>query len=150
MPAWTRTPPRGWKAACASFGFDDDADAFGVKVVGEPVCALFAEPLLNLWPAREVLDDAGQLRQAEDAFTGQVAHVADADQRKQVMFADRPDRYGAGEDKLVIAFVVGEGCQVKRAWREQLGVGAGHAARGIAHALGIEGNAQRPYELLGR
>src|SRR5258705_2414591 len=30
------------------------------------------------------------------------------------MFADRLDRDGAGEDKLVVAFVVGEGGQVER------------------------------------
>jgi len=48
------------------FGFDDDADAFGSQLVGEPVCDLFGESFLDLRPACEVLDDAGQLREAED------------------------------------------------------------------------------------
>jgi hypothetical protein len=42
-------------------GFDDDADAFGVKVAGEPVGDLFGEAFLDLGPAGEVLDDAGEL-----------------------------------------------------------------------------------------
>jgi hypothetical protein len=41
------------------FGFDDGADAFGVKLVGESICGLFSESLLNLRARREVLDDAG-------------------------------------------------------------------------------------------
>jgi hypothetical protein len=97
------------------FGFDHDADAFGVKLVGEPVCDLLGEPFLHLRPTRKVLDDTRQLRQTEDSFIWLVPDMGNAHERKQMMLADRPDRNRASEDKLLIAFIVGKCCQVKGA-----------------------------------
>ena len=84
------------------FGFDDHTDALGLQVFGEPIGDLFGEPFLDLGATGEMLDDTGEFGQSEDAVTGQVSDVGDADERQQVVFAYRPQRDTAGEDEVVI------------------------------------------------
>jgi hypothetical protein len=53
------------------------------------VCDLVGEPLLHLEPAREHVDDARDLRQADDASARDVCDVHLAEERQQVMLAHR-------------------------------------------------------------
>lgn len=85
------------------FGLDHDADPPWRQVVAQPVGHLCGEPFLHLRAAGEVLDDAGQLRQPEDAGAGQVTDMRDTDEWEQVVLADRSDRDGPGKDEFVVA-----------------------------------------------
>ena len=69
-------------------GLKQHADAPRAQALGQAVGDLFGQPLLDLRPGREVLDQAGQLGQAEDALAGQVADVRDTGERQQVVLAD--------------------------------------------------------------
>ena len=95
-------------------GLDDHADAHRSQVGVEPVGDLLGQPLLHLRAVREQLDHPGQLGQPEDPVAGQVADVRHADERQQVVLADRPDRDVAGEDELVVALVVVERGELER------------------------------------
>jgi hypothetical protein len=77
-----------------------------------------------------VLDHSGQFGQSENTVARQVADMRDADERQQVVLADRAERDAAREDELVVALVVGERRQVERARAEQLGVGTPSAPGG--------------------
>lgn len=57
------------------------------------VCSgnLLGQAFLDLGPACEVFDEAGQFGQAEDAVAGQVAEVGGADDGQHVVLAHRPD-----------------------------------------------------------
>jgi hypothetical protein len=74
--------------------------------------------------------------------------VGDADERQQVVLADRVHREGAGQDELVVvALLVGEGGQLERAGGEQLGVGARHPSGRAPGALRIQRHPERGEEL---
>ena len=74
----------------------------------EPAGDLRRQPLLDLQRAGEVIDHARELRQPDDPLARQVADVGDADERQQVVLAQRVERDVAGDDELVVAAVVGE------------------------------------------
>ena len=95
-------------------GLDDHADTARREVGLQPVGDLLGQPLLDLRAAGEQLDDPGELRQPEDPLAGQVADVRDADERQQVVLADRLHRDVAGEHQLVVPLVVGERGEVER------------------------------------
>ena len=84
------------------FGLDDHADAARMQVVVEPVGDLLGEAFLHLGAVGEEFHHAGEFGQSENAVAGQVSDVRDADERQQVMLADRPDRDGARQDELVV------------------------------------------------
>ena len=73
-------------------GLDHDADALRLELALEPARDLRGQPLLDLQRAGEELDHAGELRQADDPLAGQVADVRDADERQQVVLAERVER----------------------------------------------------------
>ena len=111
----------------------------GCELVLEPVGDLLGQPLLHLQAAGEQLDDPGELRQPEDAVAREVADVGDALEREQVVLAERVERDVAGEDELVVALVVGEGREVERPGREQLGVGGRRPAEGCRRVCSSSG-----------
>lgn len=132
------------------FGLDHHPDALGLQLGLQPVGDLFGQAFLDLRTAGEVLDDPGQLGQAEDPRAGQVTDVRHTDERQQMVLADGPHGDAAGQDEFVVVLVVGEGGQVEGARAEQLGVGARHPARCAAQALGGGGDAEGGQELPGR
>jgi hypothetical protein len=71
---------------------DDNTDAARREVALNPVGDLLRQPLLYLRPAREHLDNACQLRQPEDAPARELADVRDADERQEMVLADRVHR----------------------------------------------------------
>ena len=81
---------------------------------------------------------------------GQVADVRDADERQQVVLAQRVERDRGRHHQLVVAAVVGEGRRRERHRRQQLGVHAGHPRGRLGHALGRRVDAQRVEQALGR
>lgn len=66
---------------------DHYADPLGGQVLLQPVGDLLGETFLNLQVPGEQLDDPGQLRQPENALTGQVADMGDAVKGQQVVLA---------------------------------------------------------------
>ena len=84
------------------FHLQDHGDAFGVQVRVEAVGDLFRQSFLDLQPACELLEDAGQFGQSEDAPGREVADVGDAVEGQQVVFAESLERQVAGEDQLVV------------------------------------------------
>ena len=68
---------------------DDDADAFGARLGHDGVRDLLGHPLLDLEAAREHVDDARELGDAEDLPHRDVADGALAVERQQVMLAER-------------------------------------------------------------
>src|SRR3954453_3173904 len=56
-------------------GLDHDADALRRELLVEPAGDLRRQALLDLKPAGEVIDDARELRQPDDAVAGEVADV---------------------------------------------------------------------------
>src|SRR5690606_13149672 len=68
---------------------DDDAHALGPQRVPHRLRDLVRHPLLHLEPPREDLDDARQLRQADDLAVRDVGDVDLAEERKHVVLAQR-------------------------------------------------------------
>ena len=69
----TMVAPRGADAALGHAGvlsLQHHADAPGARIGVEAPGDLHGQPLLRLRPGREVLDQAGQFGQAEDALPG--------------------------------------------------------------------------------
>lgn len=56
-------------------GLDHDTDPLGLQLGLEPVGDLFGEAFLDLGAAGEVLQYAGELRQAQEPVPGEVADV---------------------------------------------------------------------------
>src|SRR5450756_1053754 len=77
-------PPHGHAHV---LGLDHDTDSLGGEVLLKPVRHLDRQTFLHLKVAGEQLDNAGQLRQAEDAFARQVADVGDSGERQHVVLA---------------------------------------------------------------
>ena len=75
-------------------GFKHHAHARGAKTGGQALGDLLGQPLLDLRPGGEVLDQTGQLGQPDDALARQVADVGEAGERQQVMLADGAERDG--------------------------------------------------------
>ena len=130
-------------------GLQHHADAPGVELRVEVLGDLHGQPLLSLGPGREVLDQAGQFGQPEDALPGQVADVRDAREEQHVMLAEGPEGDGAGQDQLVITFVVGEGGEPERLRGQQFCVGAGHPGWCGPALLAIEVDPERGQEVRG-
>src|SRR5437764_1053973 len=63
-----------------------DADPAGVQLLHQEVGQVLRHALLDLRPARERLDRAGQLAQAGDPAVGQVGDVSLAKKGQQMMF----------------------------------------------------------------
>src|SRR3712207_776297 len=108
-------------------GLEHHADALGLQVAVEPAGDLGGQALLDLEIAREELDDACELRQADDPLAWEVADVGDAHEREQMVLAQRVEGNAGGDDELVVAAVVGERNGAERRRRQQLRVHAGHA-----------------------
>ena len=68
---------------------DDDADALRLRLGHDGVCDLLCHALLNLQAAREHVDDAGELRDAEHLALRDVADRALAVERQHVVLAHR-------------------------------------------------------------
>jgi hypothetical protein len=64
---------------------DDDAHTFGVKLLLQPVGDLHRDPLLDLRPPGEELDDTGPLRQTKDALPWEVTDVHNPAERQQMV-----------------------------------------------------------------
>ena len=106
----------------------------GCEVLLQELRDLHRQALLQLQVAREQLDDAGELRQADDPLARQVGDVRDAVEGQQVVHAQRVKRDVAHDDELVVAGVVGERRQRERLLRQQLRERGGDAARRVAQA----------------
>ena len=89
-------------------GVEHDADALRREVIGPPAGDLGGQALLDLQAAGEQVDDAGELRQPQDALAGQVADVRDAVERQQVVLEERVERNRSRDDQLVVAVGVRE------------------------------------------
>jgi hypothetical protein len=68
-------------------GFDHRADSLGRQVLLRRVGDLLGRALLNLQVSGEQADNAGQLRQPEDALPGQVTDVGDFVEGQYVVLA---------------------------------------------------------------
>src|SRR5215475_15121860 len=88
-------------------GLDHHADAGRRQLCLQPVRHLLGEPLLYLRPMGEMLDDTSELRKTEDALARQVAHMRNAHEGQQMMFADRADRKRTSEHEFVVPLIVG-------------------------------------------
>src|ERR687897_637787 len=108
----------------------DDADALGRQVLVEPAGDLRRQALLDLQGAREQLDHARELGQPDDALPRQVADVGDADERQEVVLAQRVEGDPGRDDELVVAAVVRERGRHERRGRQQLRVHARGPASG--------------------
>ena len=87
---------------------EHDADALRRELALQPVGDLRGQPLLDLQRSGEGLDHARELGQPDDPLARQVGDVGDADERQQVVLAQRVERDVACDDELVVAAVVGE------------------------------------------
>ena len=130
-------------------GLDHDADALRLELTLEPVGDLGREPLLDLQRARVVLDDARELRQPDDLVVGQVGDVRHADERQQVVLAERVEVDLAGHDQLVVVAVVRERRGVEGLRRQLLDVRVDHAPRGLRERPVLDVRAERLEQFLG-
>src|ERR1700733_745617 len=104
-------------------GFEDDAYPLRLEVFLQPVCYLDGEAFLDLEVPGEQLHHPGQLGQPQDPFGGYVADVGHAVEGQEVVLAQRVEGDVPGQDQLVVALVVGEGGEVERLGRQELGIG---------------------------
>jgi hypothetical protein len=86
---------------------------------------------LDLKVSGEELDDPRELGQAQDAFGGDVADMRDAMERHEVVLAQRMERDVAGEDELVVPFVVRERGEVEWLGSQEFGEGSGDSTRRV-------------------
>ena len=71
------------------FGLDDDTDIVDFRRSLHCPGDVHGEVFLVLQPARKHIDDAGDLGQADDEIVRDIGHVAFADERQQVVLAQR-------------------------------------------------------------
>ena len=90
-------------------GADHDGDALGASASLDGVGDLRRERLLHLQPAREDVDDACELGQADDAPVRNVGDVRDAGERRDVVLAMALEAHVAQQDHVAIAGDVLEG-----------------------------------------
>ena len=101
---------------------------------------LCCQALLNLQALRIGVDDAGQLRNADDAAARQVADMREADDRGEVMFAEGLERNVAKSYDLVVAADLFE-CEPEHFFRvlaiapEPFLIGARYAGGRVAQAF---------------
>ncbi len=96
------TPPHR-HAEMVSLHDDDGAPGSQPSVKG--VGHLRRQALLELGPAGVRLHHPDQLGQAHDPLVRYVAHVGLADERQEVVFTDRGQRYIPDEDHLAVVFL---------------------------------------------
>jgi hypothetical protein len=118
------------------FSLNHNTDSLGRKVLLQPVRHLDRQPFLHLEVAGEQLDNARQLGQAKNAFTGQLADVSDPGERQHVVLTQGMHRDVLGQDQLVVFLVVGERREVELTWREHLGERLGNPAGSIGQVRG--------------
>jgi hypothetical protein len=116
----------------------------------QPAGDLLGQPVLDLRIPSEQLDEPRRLRQAQDPSSRQVAHMGEAVERQQMVFAQRVHRDASGQHQLVIALVVGGGGQLERSGREQFDVRFGHPARRLDQMLAARVFAQGNQEISDR
>ena len=115
------------------------------RVLSAPSIALDdlrRQRLLGLQPARENVDDARKLRQADDAVARVIGDVRLADERRDVVLAMRDEGNVADEDQVLVAVDVVEDPRqmlagVLAVAGEQFLVGLDHPARGVEQPLAI-------------
>ena len=83
---------------------DHDADALWLEHVLHRLRDLLGEPLLHLEPAREHVDDARQLGQADDLAIGDVRDVRASEEREHVVLAQRIELDVAHHDHAAVRF----------------------------------------------
>ena len=98
---------------------DHDADALGRQPVVEEVGDLLGHALLDLEPARVHLDDARDLREADDLAPRDVGDRRRPEERQQVVLAQRVERDVLDDDHLRVLDV--EDGAVDRAGRDRRG-----------------------------
>ena len=94
--------------------FDNDGGTCSAGLVDDGLGNLLGQILLNLHAAREDVDDAGDLGQADDFAVGDISHMAFADKGQHMVFAhgvqfdvlDDHHLVGAGGEEGVIDYFV--------------------------------------------
>ena len=71
---------------------DHDADPLRLQAILQEMGDLLGQPLLDLQPPCVGLDDARDLREADDPAPRDVGHGGGAEERQQVMLAERVER----------------------------------------------------------
>ncbi len=117
------------------FRLDDHPNTLGVQIGVEPVGNLLGQPLLHLQSSGKPVDDAGQLRQSDDALIGQIPDVRNSMERQHVVLTQRLERNVPSDDELLVALVVGERREVEILRRKQFGVRAGDPTRCLAQVF---------------
>lgn len=69
--------------------FDHDAHSLGFQNALERIADFLPQPFLHLQPPREHVDDPRDLAQPDDGLIGDIAHVHFAEEREQVVLAER-------------------------------------------------------------
>lgn len=87
----------------------DDADPARLEDLIDGVGDLCRQPLLHLEPARERVHDAGELRDADDPVTGQIADMHSSADCRHVVLAAGLERDVAQNDDVVVAANLLEG-----------------------------------------
>ena len=128
---------------------DHHADPARIQPVLEPGRDLGGQPFLGLRSPGVVVDDPGELRQADDPLTGQVGQVGRAEEREQVVLAHRLDRDVADQHQLVVLLHVRERREVELRRAEELGVRLGQAPRASGRGPAGPGRrGRRPSDLM--
>jgi len=81
-------------------GIKNDKHTLGGEPRVERVGDLLGQTLLQLRPRRERLDNAGKTAEADHAIARNVRDVGNADERQQVVLADRPELDVAQQHEL--------------------------------------------------
>ena len=138
-------------------GLDHDEHALGAESGLDGVGDLAGEALLHLGAAGVAVDQAGELRQAGDAavVAGDVGEVGPADERHEVVLAQRREGDVAHQDHLVVMGLEGDlevMVGVLEQPAEDLGVhggdALGRALQAVAVGILADGDEDLPHRLL--
>ena len=114
-------------------GFDDYADALRGDFFLDGLGNLAGEALLYLQAAREHVNDAGDLAEAQDALVGKIGDVRFAEEWQEMVFAEAEKFDVLDDDHFVVGHA--EGCAIQDVI-EILVVTAGQELQGFFEALG--------------
>ncbi|TSC97517.1 MAG: hypothetical protein Greene101449_1191 [Candidatus Peregrinibacteria bacterium Greene1014_49] len=89
-------------------GFEDNSNAFGFQYAFQSITDLLSQALLRLEPAREHVDDPGDLAEADNVFVRHISDVHFADEGEEMVFTEAV-ALDIGDDHHAIGF----------AWKER-------------------------------
>src|SRR5437763_10539565 len=128
-------------------GAEHHPDTPRLQLMLQPVGDLHGHAFLQLEIAGEHVNDTCQLRQTDDPLSWQIRHVGLAEERQQMMHAERVERDVPHDDKLFVTTFGRERGRGDVCGRDKLAEGGRNPARRSEQIWGVDIRADRAKQL---